>query len=145
MDALGRTDSRRELGVGHFLEERTLVRYWEHYRIAGLSSDDPMVSPSQARDFRGLPPALIHTAQYDPLRDEGAAYASALARAGVVVRHREHPGMIHHFYGLGGAIPYAKQALAEIGAEIREAFASPSPAYGGRRWHAKLGEFGEFA
>ena len=52
--------------------------------------------------------------------------------------------MIHHFYGLGGAIPYAKQALAEIGAEVREAFAL-LPADGGRRWHAKLGEFGEFA
>jgi acetyl esterase len=123
MDALGRTISRRELGVGYFLEERTLVRYWEHYRIDGLSPDDPMVSPLQAADFRGLPPALIHTAQYDPLRDEGALYADALARGGVEVRHRQHPGMIHHFYGLGGAIPYAGAALAAIGAEIGAAFA----------------------
>jgi acetyl esterase/lipase len=121
MDALARTNSRRELGAGYFLEERTLIRYWEHYRVAGLDPDDPMVSPSQARDFRDLPPALIHTAQYDPLRDEGALYADALARAGVAVRHHEHPGMIHHFYGLGAAIPYASQALAAIGAEIRAA------------------------
>jgi acetyl esterase/lipase len=123
MDALGRTQSRRELGVGYFLEERTLVRYWEHYRVEGLNPDDPMVSPSQALDFRNLPPALIHTAQYDPLRDEGAHYADALVRAGVVVRHRQHPGMIHHFYGLAAVIPHAAGALAEIGAEIRAAFA----------------------
>ena len=123
MDALGRTPSRRALGAGYFLEERTLIRYWENYRIDGLDADDPQASPSQAADFRDLPPALIHTAQYDPLNDEGALYADALARAGVAVRHREHPGMIHHFYGLSGAIPYAAGALEMIGAEIRDAFA----------------------
>jgi acetyl esterase len=123
MDALGRTQSRQVLGAGYFLEERTMVRYWEHYRIEGLDPDDPMVSPSRARDFHDLPPALIHTAEYDPLCDEGALYAIELARAGVKVHHCQHPGMIHHFYGLGGAIPYAATALAAIGAEIREAFA----------------------
>jgi acetyl esterase len=123
MDALGHTQSRQALGIGHFLEERTLIAYWEHYRIAGLDPDDPMVSPLRARDFRDLPPALIHTAEYDPLCDEGALYAVELARAGVKVRHCQHAGMIHHFYGLGGAIPYAAKALAAIGAEVREAFA----------------------
>jgi len=123
MDALGHTESREALGRDHFLEERTMERYWEHYRIDGLDPDDPRVSPLRASDFRGLPPALIHTAEYDPLRDEGALYAVELARAGVKVRHSQHPGMIHHFYGLGGAIPYAAAAMAAIGAEIREAFA----------------------
>jgi acetyl esterase/lipase len=122
MDALGHTQSRQALGVGHFLEERTMIRYWEHYRIDGLDPDDPRVSPLRGRDFRDLPPALIHTAEYDPLCDEGALYAVELARAGVKVRHSQHPGMIHHFYGLGGAIPYAATALAAIGAELREAF-----------------------
>ena len=123
MDALGHTQSRQTLGTGHFLEEKTMIRYWEHYRVAGLDPDDPRVSPLRASDFRDLPPALIHTAEYDPLCDEGALYAVELARAGVKVRHCQHPGMIHHFYGLGGAIPYAATALAAIGAEIREAFA----------------------
>ncbi|WP_158815600.1 alpha/beta hydrolase [Methylocapsa sp. S129] len=123
MDALGRTQSRQALGTGYFLEERTMIRYWEHYRIEGLDPDNSMVSPSQAIDFHDLPPALIHTAEYDPLSDEGALYAVALARAGVEVHHCQHPGMIHHFYGLGAAIPYAATALAAIGAEIREAFA----------------------
>lgn len=123
MDALGHTRSRQALGSGHFLEERTMIRYWENYRVEGLDPDDPMVSPLRARDFRNLPPALIHTAEYDPLCDEGALYAVELARAGVAVHHCQHPGMIHHFYGLGGAIPYAAAALAAIGAEIRAAFA----------------------
>jgi acetyl esterase len=124
MDALGRTQSRQTLGVGYFLDERTMVRYWEHYRIDGLDPDDPRVSPLRARDFHNMPPALVHTAEYDLLCDEGALYAIELARAGVKVRHCQHPGMIHHFYGLGGAIPYAATALAAIGAEIREAFGS---------------------
>lgn len=123
MDALGHTASRRALGSGHFLEERTMVRYWENYRVEGLDPDDPMVSPLRARDFAGLPPAVIHTAEYDPLCEEGALYARELARAGVAVRHCQHPGMIHHFYGLGGAIPYAATAWAAIGADIRAAFA----------------------
>jgi acetyl esterase len=123
MDALGRTQSRQLLGTGHFLEERTMIRYWEHYRIEGLDPDNPMVSPSRAADFHDLPPAVIHTAEYDPLCDEGALYAIELARAGARVHHCQHPGMIHHFYGLGGAIPYAETALAAIGAEIRAAFA----------------------
>jgi acetyl esterase/lipase len=122
MDALGHTQSRRALGNDHFLEERAMVRYWEHYRIDGLDPDDPRVSPLRASDFHDLPPALIHTAEYDPLCNEGALYAVELARAGVKVRHCRHPGMIHHFYGLGGAIPYAATAMAAIGAEIREAF-----------------------
>jgi acetyl esterase len=123
MDALGHTPSRRALGVGHFLEEQTLIRYWENYRIDGLDAEDPRVSPLRGEDFRNLPPAIIHTAEYDPLCDEGALYAARLAEAGVKVRHVPHPGMIHHFYGLGGAIPYAATALTQIGAEIREAFA----------------------
>jgi acetyl esterase/lipase len=99
-----------------------MVRYWENYRISGLGPDDPRVSPLRARDFQEMPPAIIHTAEYDPLCDEGALYAEELARAGVSVRQRTHAGMIHHFYGLGGAIPYAATGLAQIGADIRAAF-----------------------
>lgn len=123
MDALAHTPSRERLGRGYFLEERTMIRYWENYRIDGLDPDDPLVSPLRAAEFHNMPPAIIHTAEYDPLCDEGALYAAELARAGVSVRHRQHSGMIHHFYGLAGAIPAAAGALAEIGAEIRAAFA----------------------
>jgi len=123
LDPLARTPSRRELGAGHLIEEAVMTRYWELYRVEGLSPDDPRVAPLRAADFAGLPPALIHTAEYDPLRDEGALYARALERAGVRVRHFSHAGLIHHFYGLGAVIPAAREALADIGAELREAFA----------------------
>ncbi|HLH48529.1 MAG TPA: alpha/beta hydrolase, partial [Roseiarcus sp.] len=119
LDALGRTPSRRALASGYFLEERTMARYFEHYRIAGLAPDDPRVSPLRAADFGGLPPTRIHAAEYDPLRDEAALYAERLAEAGVGVRLTVHQGMIHHFYGLGDVIPYAAAALKAIGAEIR--------------------------
>jgi acetyl esterase len=123
LDPLARTPSRRDLASGHLIEEATMRRYWELYRIEGLAPDDPRVAPLRVGHFAGAPPALIHTAEYDPLRDEGALYARALANAGVPVRHLSHPGMIHHFYGLGAVIPAAQTALAAIGAELRAAFA----------------------
>jgi hypothetical protein len=80
---------------------------------------DPRVSPLRRADLTGLCPALIHAAAFDPLRDEGQDYAAGLAAARVPVRHTCHPGMIHHFAGFSGLVPYASTALAAIGAEIR--------------------------
>jgi acetyl esterase len=120
LDALGRTPSRRALASGHFLEERTMERYFEHYRIDGLEPDDPRVSPLRAPDFHGLPPTRIHAAEYDPLKDEANLYAKRLAEDGVDTRLTVHEGAIHHFYGLGDAIAYARQALKAIGADVRE-------------------------
>jgi acetyl esterase len=121
LDALGRTPSRRALASGHFLEERTMRRYFEEYRIAELEPDDPRVSPVRAAEFRGLPSTRIHAAEYDPLKDEAALYAERLVKDGVDARLIVHEGMIHHFYGLGDVIPYARIALSQIGVEIREA------------------------
>jgi acetyl esterase len=122
LDARGRTPSRAALGEGYFLEERTMASYFELYRIEGLAVDDPLVSPLRAADFKNLPPARIHAAEFDPLCDEAALYANALARASVDAKLSVHPGMIHHFYGLGDAIPYAKKALKMIGEDLRELF-----------------------
>ena len=84
---------------------------------------DPRVSPLRAARFDGLPPAVIHAAEFDPFRDEAAAYAAALRKAGVRVREARHPGMIHYFYAMGRAIPYALTAAEAIGADMRAAFA----------------------
>jgi acetyl esterase len=123
LDALGRTESRRALAKGHFIEERTMARYFEYYRVPGLGPDDPRVSPSRAVDLSLAPVTRIHTAEHDPLRDEATLYCDLLTRAGVDARVTVHAGMIHHFYGLSAVIPYAKTGMAAIGADIREALA----------------------
>jgi acetyl esterase/lipase len=123
LDPLPRAPSRREFAEGFLLEEATMARYWELYRAEGLSPDDSRVTPSRAADLSGLPPAIIHCAEFDPVRDEGEFYARALAEAGVRVHHRVHRGLIHHFYGLGAVIPAGQTALATIGANLRAGFA----------------------
>jgi acetyl esterase len=75
-----------------------------------LDLEDPRISPLRTSDLAGLPPAHIHTAEFDLLRDEGTAYADRLERDGVKVRPTCHEGMIHHSYGMAGVIPYARLA-----------------------------------
>lgn len=123
MEPLGRTASRAALASGYLIEEATMAFYWEHYRIGGLAPDDPRVAPLRAEEFAGMPPARIHTAEFDPLRDEGELYAEALRRAGVDVELTLHAGMIHHFYGLGAVIPAARAAFERIGDDLGEALA----------------------
>jgi acetyl esterase len=94
-----------------------------HYLPPGVDILDPRLSPPRAIDLSGLPPAHIHTAGHDPLRDEAKDYADALQRAGVEVRYICHEHMIHHFYSMAGAIPYAKTALGAAGADIKAALA----------------------
>ena len=122
MDPLARMPSRRALAEGFLIEEATMRVYWDAYRLDGLSSDDRRVGPLAACDFAGLPPALVHVADGDPMGDEGAAYAERLARAGVACRLTRHAGLIHHFYGLGAVIPAARAALAEVVAQLKEAW-----------------------
>ncbi|HKC26555.1 MAG TPA: alpha/beta hydrolase [Jatrophihabitans sp.] len=85
----------------------------------GADIDDPYVSPLYA-NHHNLPPALIQTAQYDPLRDHGAAYAAALRGAGVEVRHTNYVDAVHGYASLPNIAPAARQALAEAVITIRE-------------------------
>jgi acetyl esterase/lipase len=78
----------------------------------------------RAPQFSGLPPAHIHTAEFDPLRDEGEAYAQALRRAGVPAHYTCHAGMIHYFYAMAGAIPAARTALKAAAGAMRDALVS---------------------
>ena len=95
----------------------------EQYCPPGTDLKDPRLSPVFATDLSGVAPAHIHTAEFDPLCDEGEAYAAKLQRAGVAVRYMRHDGMIHHFYGMPAAIPYARTALETAGSAIRETLA----------------------
>lgn len=117
-DLAEETESRRALAEGYFIERSTLE--WAKGVYCGdVPVTDPRVSPLRAASFAGLPPTHIHTAEFDPMRDEGEAYAAALTAAGVPVRYTCHAGLIHHFYCMAGAIPQARTVVAAIGDGIR--------------------------
>jgi acetyl esterase len=117
------TESRRDLASGYLVDQATLDHDLLHYAPPGTDPADPRISPLRAGDVAGLPRTLIHTAEFDPLRDEGRDYFERLARAHAEVSYTCHPGMIHLFYGLGAVIPYARTAFEQIGREIRAALA----------------------
>ena len=120
-DATHDTESCRAFAEGYLLEAESIPWFNRHTYPPGADFDDPRISPLRARDLSGLPPAHIHTAAFDPLRDEGKAYADRLRQAGVEVRYTCHEGMIHHFYALGGALPYAQPALKLAAGAIKQA------------------------
>ncbi len=115
------TPSRLELASGYLVDQATLDHDLMHYLPPGSDASDPRVSPLLAAEVAGLPRTLIHTAEFDPLRDEGRNYFERLEREGIEVSYTCHPGMIHLFYGLGAVIPYARKAFEHIGAQVRTA------------------------
>ncbi len=121
------TPSKREFASGYLVDQATLDHDLMHYLPNDQTNPgNPLVSPLLATDLAGMPPTLIHTAEFDPLRDEGRNYFERLAQAGNEVSYTCHPGMIHLFYALGAVIPYAHSALDQIGGEIRAAL-TPAP------------------
>ncbi len=115
------TPSRLELASGYLVDQATLDHDLMHYLPAGSDPSDARVSPLLAASVAGLPRTVIHTAEFDPLRDEGRNYFERLERERIEVSYTCHPGMIHLFYGLGAVIPYARKAFEQIGGEIRAA------------------------
>jgi acetyl esterase len=125
LDVHGQSGARRELAQGYFLDSETLRRDLELYVPEGLELSDVGLSPLCAEEFARLPPAFIHTAQFDPFSDEGEEYAHRLGGFDVAVHGRAHPGMIHFFYCMPRMIPYALEAIHIIGSEIRYAVRLP--------------------
>ena len=123
LDIDAETESRRTLLEGYFLTRPMIDWITKHYLPEMFDPGDPRISPLRAADFSGLPPAHIHTAEFDPLRDEGQQYADRLRQAGVAVNYTCHEGMIHHFYGMAGIVPYVRTAIASAAAAIRQALA----------------------
>ena len=118
------SSSRLAFAEGYFIERPTL-QWAKAVYCAESDVFDPRISPLRAPSHADLPPAHIHTAEFDPMRDEGEAYARALEAAGVPVHYTCHPGLIHHFYCMAGAIPQARVVLASIGSELRAAVSAP--------------------
>jgi acetyl esterase len=111
--------SRVENAEGYFLTAEDMLWFGEHYLPGDDARRDPRASVLHAPDLAGLPPAVVATAEYDPLRDEGEAYAAALEQAGVPVVLRRYDGLIHGFFGLGPVSPAAAAAVAELCSDLR--------------------------
>ena len=107
---------------GYFLERSTMRFFWDCYTSGDGDATDPRLAPLRAASLAGLPPTLVVTAEFDPLRDEGEAYAAALVAAGVEVEHRRYDGMIHGFAMMPMAVSAGADALALATRAIRRAF-----------------------
>jgi acetyl esterase/lipase len=117
------TPSHRELEDAHIIPRDRIAWYMAQY-LTEADRTDVRASPLRARDLSGQPPALVITAGFDPLRDEGQAYADRLRAAGVDVAYREYPGQIHAFVSLTKAIPQGLACTLAIGDYLRERLAS---------------------
>jgi len=113
------TESRRLYGENYFLTTDSIEWFAKQYLPAGSDSTNAYASPLLAEDLTNLPPGLIITAEYDPLRDEGEAYGDRLQKAGVAVKVSRYPGTIHGFINLAGMLTLGQEALKEAARELK--------------------------
>jgi acetyl esterase len=114
------TRSYLDNATGYSLTRAAMIRFWRDYVSNEAQALHPHASPLRASDLSGLPPAFILTAQFDPLRDEGEAYAARLKDAGVPVALIRYEGLIHGFLRMAAVSAKARQAFAEIGTWVRD-------------------------
>ena len=113
--------SREAFAENYLIDRATLEADLADYLPEGFDLADSRISPLRAHDLAGLPAAIIHTAEFDPMRDEGNAYARRLMTAGVEVEHFCHDGMIHNFHAMGAILPQGRMVLHQIGEQVRRA------------------------
>ncbi len=117
-DVAAKAPSHRLFAEGFLLTETLIDWFMDHY-LAGADRHDPRCSPLRADDLTGLPPAVIVTAGFDPLRDEGQAYAEALREAGVPVSYRCCDGLVHGFAQMTGVVEPAQQAIFDASRQLQ--------------------------
>lgn len=110
-DAKMESQSYRDNADGYLLSRTMMSWFWDHYCPDLALRADPLASPITAEDLSGLPPALVMTAEFDPLRDEGEAYAERLMAAGVDVEVRRFEGLVHGFFSQAGFIEAAREGV----------------------------------
>lgn len=122
------TPSYQENGDSYLLTKDLMVWFWDHYLAVASDGGNPLASPLRSEDLSNLPPAVVITGEYDPLRDEGEAYAAKLTEAGVPVTHTRYDGQIHAFWQMPAMFPAAQRAIEQVAGELRTSFANrPAP------------------
>lgn len=116
------TDSYTENASGYFITRGDMERFWGEYIETDFDGGHPYASPLRAPDLGGLPPATVLTCGFDPLRDEGRAYADCLAEAGVSVRRLEYDDMIHGFLTMLADPEWerAREAISDLADDLRD-------------------------
>jgi len=114
-----RFPSRSENAEGYFLSRAVMEWFSGHYLEDKNHGSDWRVSPLRAKNLAGLAPAIVTTAWFDPLRDEGKAYADALTAAGVATKYYDGPGLIHGYFGLGEASEMARKEAQRARADFK--------------------------
>src|SRR5450631_4150836 len=114
-----RFPSREENAEGYFLSRAVMQWFAGHYLSDATHGTDWRVSPLRAKSLAGLAPAIVCTAWFDPLRDEGKAYADALQAAGVATRYHQGAGLIHGYFGLGDASETARREAQRARADFK--------------------------
>jgi acetyl esterase len=113
--------SLQAIGAGFVLNDPILEWCISHYVPKDADRSDYRLSPALATELKGLPPAYLVTAGFDPLHDEGSSYAEQLKQAGVAVAHVNYPSMIHGFFNMQGLVPLASEAIAAAAHAVRDA------------------------
>lgn len=121
-DCYFETPSYEEFAEHYMLTRDAMFWFWQQYLPSEEHADEPYAAPARADDLANLPPAMVITAECDPLRDEGEAYADQLHAAGVTVMATRYDGMIHGFVRRLGAFDQAQIALNQMAAALRGAF-----------------------
>ncbi len=114
------TESLRDNDDRWLFNRHSVDWYWRNYLADPEHGRDPRVSPLLAPDLSGLPPALVITAEYDPLRDEGERYAERMREAGVPVEVSRYEGMAHGFFTMSGVLADARRAVAQAAEHLRK-------------------------
>jgi acetyl esterase len=122
VDMAGAYASIERFGKGYLLTRSMIDSFMGHYTPEAAMRRDPRASPLLAGNLAGLPPAFVQTAGFDPLQDEGGAYARALAAAGVAAEHRHYPALVHGYLQLAGYSRGARTAVDDAAAALRRAF-----------------------
>lgn len=117
------TKSYDENGTGYLLTTDTMRWFWNNYLSSPLDGDNYLASPLRAESLAGLPHAIVATAEFDPLRDEGDAYAKRVEADGGTVTHLQFAGLIHEFWHMAAISPACRAAFDEICAAMRDGFA----------------------